>query len=169
VKPGAQSLLPEQLVRHAPALQRLGSQLWLAPGTQAPAPLQALGWRVTMSVQLDAHAVPATHLRHMPAPSHLPSRPHVEASVATHPASAVPAARGAQRPARPARLHAMHGPQLAAAQQTPFVQWPLLHSAPALQAVPWGLSWQVPLMQELGAAHSAAVVQLVRQLPPAQA
>jgi hypothetical protein len=83
--------------------------------------LQAPGWQV----------VPTTKLRQAPAPSHVPSRPHVDGSEAGQ----TPALRGvppagtkAQIPGAPAVLQDLHVSVQALLQQTPSTQNPLAQS-----------------------------------------
>jgi hypothetical protein len=49
-------------------------------------------------------------------------------------------------------------PEQAVEQQTPWAQKFELHSASVVQAAPFGFLPQLPLMQVLGARHSAFVV-----------
>ena len=81
--------------------------------------------------------------------------------------AAVPGASGAHAPAAPATLHAWHAAQLALPQQTPSVQWPLMHSPPAAHARPLALSAQLfvapPPWHVKGATQSPSPVQVARQ------
>jgi hypothetical protein len=88
------------------------------------------------------HGVPAGWLAHWPLPLHMPVVPQVVEAVATHtPAgSSPPAGTARQVPACPTTAHEEQLGQVLDPQQTPSTQWPLLHSAPATQASPLGLS-----------------------------
>jgi hypothetical protein len=64
-----------------------------------------------------------------------------------------------QKPTKPETLQlwqAVHGPF---SQQTPSVQWALMHSESVLHVAPLPLSWQVVPMQVRGAAHGALAEQ----------
>jgi hypothetical protein len=93
------------------------------------------------------HEVPAVHFRQPPAPSHVPSRPHVEVDSAVHNMRGSGAAIdwNVQNPREPVMLHARHAPSHALSQQTPSTQNPDWHSRPGssgavpnTQAVPSG-------------------------------
>jgi hypothetical protein len=73
------------------------------------------------------HSVPAGCLAQPPVALQTPVLPHVEAAMAGHPGSAVPALTGVQVPRDPAIAHDWQVPQSAAPQQTPSVQCPLMH------------------------------------------
>jgi hypothetical protein len=83
-----------------------------------------------------------THLRQAPAPSQVPSWPHVATSLAAHSLASVgwaPAGTCVHSPGALGRLQAMHVPSQAVAQQTPSAQTPLAHSAPQAQALEFTL------------------------------
>jgi hypothetical protein len=61
-------------------------------------------------------------------------------------------------PTEPASAHDLQVPVQAVAQQKPCAQKPELHSASAAHAALIGLRPQLPLLQVLGDAQSAAVV-----------
>lgn len=110
-----------------PVLHLLGGlHIWFAE--QLP---QVPEWQ-TMRVP---HDVPSVAGRQAPEPLQAPV--WQAASVAPQVASAVPAALFVQVPGV-ARLQAMQVPHLLLEQQTPSTQLPLVHSVPALQAVPSG-------------------------------
>ncbi len=79
------------------------------------------------------HAAPAGWRRQPPLPSHVPSKPHVEAGWLAHSAVAVPAGTGAHVPSMPGKLQAWHKAPQAEAQQTPSTQSVLSHSPPPAQ------------------------------------
>ena len=76
---------------------------------------------------------------------------------------------GLHMPAMPAALHDWQFPQLAAAQQTPSVQWPLSHSAPAEQSWPRRLRPQDPALHTFPGAQSPSAPQAAWQVVPLQA
>jgi hypothetical protein len=72
-------------------------------------------------------------------------------------------------PGVPARLHALHVPQLPTLQQTPSTQKPLPHWPPSLQVAPSAfLATQLLPLQKLPLAQSALPLQLVRHAPAPQ-
>src|SRR5207244_3583288 len=110
---------------------------------QVPEPLH-VEWFVCVVPLHDCatHSVPFTHLRHAPAPSHIPSRPHVACAVAPQPLVAGnPAVIGRHVPAVPPFFAARHEWQPselhALLQQTPSgEQTPLWHSSVDPHATP---------------------------------
>lgn len=68
----------------------------------------------------------------------------------------------------PVSAHDMQLPAQAVLQQTPWAQNPLLHSLPAMQDAPSGLSPQLDDVQTLPVVQSVFVVQLAAQPPPLQ-
>jgi hypothetical protein len=68
----------------------------------------------------------------------------------------------------PVSAHDRQVPVHAVRQQTPWAQNPLLHSVPAPQEAPSGLSPQLEAVQTLPVVHSDDVVQDARQLLPVQ-
>jgi hypothetical protein len=144
-----------------PQLRVLG--IW-----QVPLPSQVAGGVATLPLhEPDRQVVPATWRRQPPLPSHLPSRPQVDAlsAVQARMGSSAPAGTGAQLPARPLTLQDWQLPQLAVSQQTPLVQKPLAHSLAAVQVRPSAFTLpHAPFtLHRFGAAQSAALVQVVRQ------
>ena len=111
------------------------------------------------------HVVPLTHLRQPPTPSQLPSRPQVLAAVAAHcpVGAAVPAGIGVQVPVVPVRLHAMHVPVQALLQQTPWAQFPELHSGPVVHVAPMGLRPQLLFRHCAGDTQSLFIEHVVLQ------
>ncbi len=95
---------------------------------------------------------------HLPAPSQTLVTPHPLATPLQR-VSVWFAAIGAQVPL-PLMLHAWQAPQLAAPQQTPSTQLPVLHWLPAVQATPLAFSVQLLVLplpwQVLGARQSAS-------------
>jgi len=76
------------------------------------------------------------------APSHLPVLPHGRAAAHWPVGAVVPTASGVQVPGDvPAQVWQV--PQALLPQQTLFTQLPLMHSLPAPQTVPFGLSAQL--------------------------
>jgi hypothetical protein len=140
--PAWQSAGPAQVAPHAPSLQTLGAQPFVAPGWQIPSPSQVLAARSLASVQLPAaQTVPAEWRRQPPLPSQAPSRPQVSGGSALQSfAGSSPAAIGVQVPARPATLQAWQGISQVLLQQTPSLQIPDWQSVPARQLVPFDKS-----------------------------
>jgi hypothetical protein len=128
---------------------------------------------VVASQVAGAQVVPIAVRAHAPAPSQVPSVPHVEAAMARQLASGSgpPLGTGWQLPALPWTAHDKHAAQLAAPQQTCSTQWPLMQSVPAAHAPPFGVrSVHEPFAQENPDAQSPSSPHVVRQaLPPAQA
>src|SRR5262249_32295819 len=80
-------------------------------------------------------------LRHAPAPSQSPSKPHVVAASAMHSSwGSLPAAMGPHTPSAPcslrSALHAMQVPLQSESQQTPSTQYPVRHSLACVQGQP---------------------------------
>ena len=103
------------------------------------------------------------------APSHLPVLPHGRAAAHWPVGAVVPAASGVQVPGDvPAQVWQV--PQAELPQQTPFTQLPLMHSAPAPQAVPFGFSAQLRFgaapWQVLGARQWESIEHVARQVVP---
>jgi hypothetical protein len=114
-----------------------------------------------------AAAQVAVELRQSPAPSQTLVRP--QGLVPAQRVSVAPDVIGAQLPA-PLRLHAWQAGQLVLPQQTLSTQWPLMHSPPAPQAAPLGLSAQFFVLPDpwhvRGAMQSALVAHDVLQAVP---
>jgi hypothetical protein len=91
-----------------------------------PAPSHDRGDDSVDPMQLAApQAVPTAYFRHAPAPSHLPSVPHVIDPMSVHwvaGVGAVPAGTGEQVPTLPVRLHAWQEAAHPVLQQTPCWQ-----------------------------------------------
>jgi len=141
-----------------------GAQAVFVAAAQTPAPLQV---RADVSVEpvqvAAAHCVPLTYFRQAPAPSQVPSLPHVDADATRHCAAArggSPAAIGEQVPTLPASEHDMQVPVQAALQQTLFTQWPEAQSvsSPDEQVPPTGILPQLMATQVLPVVQSLAVV-----------
>jgi hypothetical protein len=139
--PAVQSLFEPQLVAHA-AVAHMNAPQELVPGVwQTPRPLQVLaGWYVEPVHEEPMHVVPITCRRQAPAPSHMPSRPQVDASSAAHSLSgSVPPTTGRHRPSAWAVFAAAQAAQASPqvdSQQTPSTQLPLAHSTAEAHATP---------------------------------
>src|SRR5205085_1663924 len=86
--------------------------------------------------------VPAGCLRQWPCPSHVPSRPQLEAGVAAHAddeSSGSPFATNEQMPGAPAALQVLQVSPQALWQQTPSTQKPLWQSPAQPHAWPFAL------------------------------
>jgi hypothetical protein len=70
-----------------------------------------------------------------------------------------------QAPTEPATAQERQVPAQAVSQQTPCAQLPELHSAPPVHAAPIDFRPQLPLLQELGEAQSAAVEHVILHAP----
>jgi hypothetical protein len=130
---------------------------------QAEAEVQVAGAVSSPAVQVATpHWVPTAYLRQAPLPSHMPSRPQVDASAMVHCSSgSVPAIALVQLPAALAQVRQV--PEQVVAQQVPWAQIPELHSPPAAQVDPFGLLPQLVPTQMLGEAQSPVTVQVVLQ------
>ncbi len=141
MRPGAQSRLVVQEVRHAPALHVNGVQDWFPPAWHAPAPSHVAGTtRSTVEAQLAArHTVPALCLRHAPAPSQVPSSLQPSRASSGHTSrGSSPSRTGAHVPADAGPLHAWHISAHSEMQHTRSTQKPLVHSPPPEQGAPFG-------------------------------
>jgi hypothetical protein len=174
VAPVAQSPSPAQgAALHAVAAQAYGAQLVVVPGLQVPAPSQldaAVSIDVAAAHEAGAHGVPMASSSHDPAPSQVPSVPHVARAIARQLASGSvpPLGTGWQLPALPETAQDEHAEQLAAPQQTCSTQWPLMHVVPSVHAPPFGVRFvHDPLAHELPVAQSPSPAHVVRQLAPA--
>lgn len=124
-----------------------------------------------------AQTVPTGYFRQAPAPSHLPSVPHIAAvrSLQTPCGSAPPAAIDVQVPSEPGTAQLRQAPVQVVAQQTPSAQCPFTQSASALQVWPSTFFPQVPTVLPAGivqlcpGAHPAWLVQDSVQAPLAHA
>lgn len=124
-----------------------------------------------------AQTVPTGYFRQAPAPSHLPSVPHVAAvvSVQTPCGSAPPAAIDVQVPSEPGIAQLRQAPVQVVPQQTPSAQWAFTQSASAVQVWPSTFFPHVPIVPPVGTvqlcpgAQSAWLEQYSVQAPFAQA
>jgi hypothetical protein len=168
--PGAQSLGPEQLVRHA----SVEAQVY-APhdaGTtirQVPPPLQVrAGIDVPPLQAAPAQTVPLAYGRQAPAPSHVPSFPQLAAPSSAHWFSgSVPAGTSMHWPSLPAIAHDRQVPLHAVEQQTPCAQNPEAQSPAVAHAAPGGFGPQLPFTQAAPPTQSALLAQSARQALPA--
>jgi hypothetical protein len=99
-----------------------------------------------------------------------PLVPQVEAAAARQvPVGSGPAGRGAQVPSFPLTAQELQAPQAGDAQQTPSVQWSLMHSLPATQTAPFGLRLvHEPERQTVPDVQSPSEAQVVMQTPAPQ-
>jgi len=156
-----------QVVRQAPAVV---SQVYLPHGRdaaarQTPAPSQVRADNAVVEFMHAAapHTVVVPYLRHAPAPSQVPSLPHVEAAAIGHweaTSGALPAAIGEQVPTLPAIEHDMQVPVHAMLQQTLLTQNPDAQSlfSPDEHVPPIGILPQLMATQVLPLVQSVAVV-----------
>src|SRR5271170_4073140 len=103
------------------------------PGTQRPAPSHERAPTTESPLHMPCpHDVPAVKRRHAPAPSHMPSKPHVVGSAFTHDEAwrgGAPDERNVHVPGF-VPAHVLHDSVQAVLQQTPSTQkllahWPL--------------------------------------------
>jgi hypothetical protein len=82
------------------------------------------------------------------------------------PGAGIPLGSGVQVPTWPVIAHDAHGPQDATGQQTPSVQWPLMHSLSSAHAELSGcrLVHDPPRQLKL-LTQASSPTQVVRQLP----
>ena len=155
-----QSASTVHVVRHAPEPQAYGSHMDVVAAWHVPVPLQDRDDVSVDPVQVaDAHCVPAAYFRQPPAPSHMPSFPHVLAPWSVHwPSGSVPVGTFVQVPRLPPTAHDWQVPAHAVAQQKPCWQNPVMHSVPAPHAIPVGFFVHAPITQTLGAAQSPSAV-----------
>jgi hypothetical protein len=172
----AHCVLSVQVTRHAVPEQTNGPHWCVPPPTlQLPAPSH-----VFASVPIEVlahdgatHCVPGCHLWHQPAPSHVPSLPHVEAAVTPHwpVVSSAPGRRGEQVPRVMLSVHETHGPEQVMLQHTPCAEHtrPVAHWLLDEHGPPLGSRPHEPLMQVALLAQSALDVQVDLQTAAPQA
>ena len=113
-----------------------------------------------------AQVVAPEYFRHAPAPSQVPSSPHVIAVSSEHcPSGSVPLGTSMHSPSLPAIAHDLQVPAHAVLQQTPCAQVDDAHSLPAVHGAPGGLGPQLPFTHAAPATQSAAVAQVDRHFP----
>jgi hypothetical protein len=105
----------------------------------------------------------------LPFPSQRPVNPQGGLGVQPPCGSIASAMIGLHMPAMPATLHDRQFPQLAEAQQTPSVHWPLSHSAPPAHSWPSRLRPQDPALQTFPGAQSPSPPHAAWQVVPLQA
>jgi hypothetical protein len=112
----------------------------------------------------------AAYLRQAPAPSHMPSEPHVATPWSAHTlrGSAPPAGTGVHLPIDDGSAHVRHAPWQARLQQTPSMQNVLAHSEPLAHVWPFCLGPQLPAMQVWPVVQSRSLVHVVSHAPPPQ-
>ena len=145
--PPAQSVSLLQVFAHAPAVHRNGvhdcesALQW--PPEHCPASVSV----DVLAQPAGEHVVPSAYFWQPPAPSHLPFVPQVGAvwSVQAPFGSTLPALKGAQSPALPVTLQALHDEQLAEPQHTVSTQLFVVHWLPLAQLCPFVFFWtQLP-------------------------
>jgi hypothetical protein len=146
-------------------------QVDCVPGWHTPAPLH---WGADVNVEpgigqvVAPHIVPFAYRRQLPAPSHIPSVPHVAVGAMAHwPSGSVAAGASVHVPAVSVSAHERQVPVHELAQQTPCWHCPDWHSVPAPHATESSFFEQTPLLQTKPAAQSVASVafaHVVRQM-----
>jgi hypothetical protein len=155
--------------KHAPLTEshEYGAQIVVGPGRQRPAPSHANAPVTASPSQVPAlQIVPATWRRHAPAPSHLPSKPHVEAAAALHVVASrgsAPATSAVHVPTEPTALQVLQPSLQAVLQQTPSVQWPLAQSASQPHA------WATARLVAASLLQTAASGAVTSEPPPSRA
>jgi hypothetical protein len=98
--PGEQSAFALHIVLHVVAPQTYAPHDRLLAALQVPEPLQVRAGVYVMPVHdSTTQVMPEPHLRHAPAPSHIPSFPQVDVASCMHsPSGSVPPVIGRQRP-----------------------------------------------------------------------
>jgi hypothetical protein len=166
-----QSAVLAQVVLQAPVPQTYGAHELVAGVAQVPLPSHAAaGVRIEPLQAAPAQGVPDAYFWQAPLPLQNPLVPQVVAPASLHWLSgSVPAGTATQVPTEPVRLHALHVPAQAVAQQTPCVQKPELQVVPLVQAVPLDERPQlfVVVLQVALAAQSVLLAQVVLQAVPA--
>jgi hypothetical protein len=111
-------------------------QSLVVDAVQAPLPLQVQSLRIVCPFgQVTGPQLrPLGWKAQAPSPSQLPVVPQVATAWLAHPGAGIPAGSGAQLPIRPGIAHEAQGPQESTGQQTPSVQWPLMHSLSSAHA-----------------------------------
>jgi hypothetical protein len=144
-RPGAQSSSVAQEVAqafvfasHPNGAQRVSEPAWQVPApSHVHSPFTALASHLPL-----AQTVPLGKLRQAPAPLHMPSRPHVVASVAAQSSGlrgGAPFGVNEHTPGDCGLLHTLQVSPHALSQQTPSTQNPLAQSAAQPQARPFAL------------------------------
>jgi hypothetical protein len=160
------AVVPHIMRQAAPGPHWYGAQVDGDVVWQVPVPLQVWAGEYVEPVHDAAtQTVPAAYSRQWPSPSQAPSLPQLPAPLSSHWFSgSAPTPTNAQVPALPASAHDRHVPVQLELQQTPCWQSPEAHSTPPVQAVPSGFLVHWPVLQMLGAVHSASAEQPVRQV-----
>jgi hypothetical protein len=139
-----QSTSEAHVAMHAPFVESHwnGLQIVVGPALHRPLPSQTMLPETAAPSQAPAlHTVPAACLRHAPAPSQVPSRPHDATSVfgqSVAARGAAPDATSVHVPGEPGALHVLQVSPHATLQQTPSAQKPLAQSPAQPQAWPFG-------------------------------
>jgi hypothetical protein len=171
------TLPAEQLasVAHAPKhcapLHANGMHGIASGAMQAPVALHVdSGVNTLFSQRAPAQMVPGRCRLQAPAPSHVPSVPHVSAGCAGQLSrgSCVPAATGVHTPSADGSAQLRQPPLHASAQQTPSTQNPDTHSSSAAHTWPLALRPQLPLSHAWPATQSALLVHRLTHALSAQ-
>jgi len=160
-----------QLPKHWAPLQANGTHEIVSGATQAPVALHVDSGLNTLLAQVAAaHTVPGRCRRQAPAPSQVPSVPHVsagwEAQVLR--GSSEPVATFVQTPGADGSAQLRQLPMQASAQQTPSTQKLDAQSPVPLHGWPLAFLPQLPLSQAWPATQSLLLVQRAMQAVSAQ-
>ena len=162
VCPATQSASDEQVSKQAIVVpsQEKGAHTVDAAGLQVPLPSHWYRPVTASPAQFPAlQGEPEGYRSHLPAPSHMPSRPQVAASLLAQSLAVrgtLPAGTGRQVPSELSSEQVMQVPVHALSQQTPSTQNPLLHWVSQEQARPGSL-FRVPSSVHILDASAASV------------
>jgi hypothetical protein len=173
LRPATQSASLTQVGKHMFLVlsQENGEQISIALSRQFRAPSQVkLLVTASASQTPGLHTVPCGWLRHLPAPSQVPSRPHVDLSSALQSVAArafTPSGIIEHVPSDVAKPHDMHSPPQADSQQNPSAQKPLPHCMAHKQASPLSRSSfvQTVVVMSGGASVDASTFPTIASEP----
>jgi hypothetical protein len=160
--------LPVHVLLHEPPLQTNAPHIVALGVLQTPAPSQndaamaSEGGAVGQLASL--HFVVVSHFAQAPALQR-PVVPQVMPTVtAQRPCGSAPLFTCEQVPSVPGKLQDVHAPVQSLLQQTPWAQWPPLHSLLSVQGAGGSFSPQEPFMQVLGFVHWLSLVHLSKHV-----
>jgi hypothetical protein len=160
-----------QAPKHLLPLQAKGTQDSASGATQVPVVLQVDGGVYLLLSQCSAaQTVPGRYRRQVPAPSHFPSKPQVDAGSVEHMlrGSSLPFATGVQVPRDDASAQLRQRPAQVWSQQTLSMQWLLAHSSAPTHGWPFVFLPQLPFWQACPAMQSLLLAQRLMQAPSTQ-
>jgi hypothetical protein len=144
-----------------------GAQMIVGPGLQRPRPSHERAPTTASPSHMPfPHSVPAAYLRQVPAPSHIPSKPQVDASAVGQVDGSrgfEPAGMKVQVPIEPAALHVLHDSVQATLQHRPSTQKLLVQSEAHVHAWPLGF-----FVSESAAHVASGGASFGASFPPAE-